>query len=48
MQQQMAAMQAQAVVPDLLAQIQQLAQPKEVGLLTEDEFALAKSKLQGA
>jgi uncharacterized protein HemX len=60
MQQQMAAMQAQqvqAAAPasapaaggsDMMAQLQQLSQMKESGLLTDDEFNAAKGKLLGS
>ena len=34
-----------AAKPDLMAQLQQLAQLKEAGALTEDEYAAAKAKL---
>ena len=46
-QQQMAAQATPAEQPsdDLMAQLQQLAQMKEAGLLTEEEFAAAKAKL---
>ena len=56
MQQQMAAMQAQqataaAGVPaaggDIMGQLQQLAQMKDAGLLTDAEFQAAKAKLLG-
>ena len=51
---QMATLQAQQVQrsvaaapdkPDILAQLQQLAQLKQSGMLTEDEFQAAKGKL---
>jgi hypothetical protein len=54
MQQQMAAMQAaqqQAQVPaapagdDMMAKLQQLAELKNAGVLSEEEFAAAKAKL---
>ena len=56
MKTQVAAMQAQvtptapaapapAAAPDLLAQLTQLAQLKEAGVLSEEEFQLAKAKL---
>jgi uncharacterized protein HemX len=58
MQQEMAAMQAQqvqAAAPapaaggsDLMAQLQQLSQMKESGLLSDDEFNAAKAKLLGS
>ena len=43
----MAAQAAPAEQPsdDLMAQLLQLAQMKEAGLLTEEEFAAAKAKL---
>jgi hypothetical protein len=50
-QQAQAAMQAQmapapaAPAPDLMAQLQQLAQLKDAGALTEEEYAAAKAKL---
>lgn len=49
-QQQQAAMipqaaPAAAASDDLMAQLQQLAQMKQAGLLTEEEFAAAKAKL---
>jgi hypothetical protein len=34
-----------AAKPDLMAQLQQLAQLKEAGALTEEEYAAAKAKL---
>jgi len=34
-----------AAKPDLMAQLQQLAQLKEAGALTDDEYAAAKAKL---
>jgi hypothetical protein len=58
-QQAQMAMQAQAAppaavapaaapaAPDLLGQIQQLAQLKEAGMLTDEEFAAAKARLLG-
>jgi hypothetical protein len=36
---------APALQPDLLAQLTQLGQLKEAGILTEEEFQLAKAKL---
>ena len=47
MQAQMAAMQAQQnqMAPDLVTQLQQLAQLKEAGALTDAEFEAAKAKL---
>lgn len=52
--QQLQADQAQATAaaapspqPDLIAQLQQLAQLKESGALSEDEFQAAKAKLLG-
>ena len=36
---------AQASSDDLMTQLQQLAQMKEAGLLTEEEFAAAKARL---
>jgi len=53
MRQQMAAMQAaqvQAAAPagtDVVAQLQQLAQLKSAGALTDEEFQVAKGKLLG-
>ena len=50
-QQAQAAMQAQAApapaapAPDLMGQLQKLAQLKEAGALTEEEYAAAKAKL---
>lgn len=46
-QQQMAAQAAPAEQPsdDMMARLQQLAQMKEAGHLTEEEFAAAKAKL---
>ncbi len=45
-QQHMSAQQADmAPADDLMAQLQQLAQMKQGGLLTEDEFVAAKAKL---
>jgi hypothetical protein len=38
---------AQAPAPDLTAQLQQLAQLHESGVLSDDEFAAAKQKLLG-
>lgn len=53
---QMETMQAQQVQaatvpasnPDFMAQLQQLAQLKQSGMLTEEEFQLAKTKLLGS
>ncbi len=56
MQQQMAQMQAQQVqttvapaaaapAPDMMAQLNQLAQMKSAGILSEEEFQAAKAKL---
>jgi hypothetical protein len=50
MQAQMAAMQAQQVQaaaspPDLTAKLQQLAELKAAGVLSDEEFAAAKAKL---
>lgn len=42
-----APVQAAAAVPDMMAQLQQLAQMKEAGLLTDAEFSAAKAKLLG-
>lgn len=59
MQGQMAAMQAQQAAPapqaapaaapadDVMAQLKQLSDMKQSGLLTDDEFAAAKAKLLG-
>ena len=48
-QQQMAAQPADmAPADDLMAQLQRLAQMKQTGLLTEEEFAAAKAKLLGS
>lgn len=58
MQQQLAQMQAQqaqaavapqaaAPAPDMMAQLNQLAQMKSAGILTEEEFQAAKAKLLG-
>jgi hypothetical protein len=38
---------AAAAGPDLLSQMQQLAQLKDAGMLTDEEFALAKARLLG-
>jgi hypothetical protein len=38
---------AQAPAPDLTAQLQQLAQLHESGVLSDEEFAAAKQKLLG-
>ncbi len=48
--QQAAAQQAAAAPPpdDTLAQLQQLADLKQQGLLTDEEFSAAKAKLLGA
>lgn len=58
LQQQLDAMQAQEAAPqaaaapaagnDLMAQLQQLTQMKESGLLTDEQFEAAKTKLLGA
>jgi len=53
MQQQMAQMQAQQAAPavaappadDMMAKLQQLAELKNAGVLSEEEFAAAKAKL---
>ncbi len=37
----------QAAAPDMMTQLQQLAQMKEAGLLTDAEFSAAKAKLLG-
>jgi hypothetical protein len=34
--------------PDMMAQLQQLTQMKQAGVLTDEEFAAAKAKLLGA
>jgi hypothetical protein len=52
MQAQMQAMQAQQATAaaggaDVMAQLQQLAQMKEQGLLTDEQFEAAKAKLLG-
>lgn len=53
MQAQMNSMQAQQAAPaaapgdDTMAQLKQLADMKQSGLLTDDEFATAKAKLLG-
>jgi transcription initiation factor TFIID subunit TAF12 len=51
LQGQLAAMQAQAAPPaaspDLLSQLQQLAQLKKAGMLTDAEFETAKARLLG-
>lgn len=50
--QQIQAQQAQSQAPaantDLIAQLQQLAQLKESGMLTDEEFQAAKAKLIGS
>jgi hypothetical protein len=50
--QQIQAQQAQSQAPaantDLIAQLQQLAQLKESGVLTDEEFQAAKAKLIGS
>jgi hypothetical protein len=46
MEQQQAAAPA-AAAPDLMAQLNQLAQLHTAGTLTDDEFAAAKTKLLG-
>jgi hypothetical protein len=37
----------QAPAPDMMAQLQQLAQLHDAGALTDEEFAVAKAKLLG-
>ena len=40
-----AAAPAPAAAPDLMGQLQQLAQLKDAGALTDEEYAAAKAKL---
>jgi Short C-terminal domain len=44
-QQAQAALTGQASAPDLTAQLEQLAQLRQSGILTDEEFAAAKAKL---